>query len=244
VSRKDPAQVASLKDKRQWTIQILGRKHSRRKEKWARKPWCMQGTPWYPVGPEENEEEGSRGWGWWREWVLLTFLPQIKPLLSSSAESQKYFLLVILFIYISNVIPFPVSPPQNPYPIPPPCWFYEGAPPPTCPLPLHHPSIPLPWVIVPPQDQGVPLPLMPEKAILCYICSWSHRSFHVCYSVGGLAPGSSGGGVWLVDIVVLPMGLQTPSAPSVPPLNSPLGSPSSIQWLATCIHICIDLALA
>jgi hypothetical protein len=32
--------------------------------------------------------------------------------------------------------------------------------------------------------------------------------------VGGLVPGSSGG-YWLVHIVVLPMGLQTPSAPWV-----------------------------
>jgi hypothetical protein len=32
--------------------------------------------------------------------------------------------------------------------------------------------------------------------------------------VGGLVPESSGG-VWLVDIVVFPMRLQTPSAPSV-----------------------------
>jgi len=32
--------------------------------------------------------------------------------------------------------------------------------------------------------------------------------------VGGLVPGSSGG-VWLVDIVILPMDLQTPSATSV-----------------------------
>jgi hypothetical protein len=34
------------------------------------------------------------------------------------------FLLVILFIYISNVIPFPIFPPQLPYSIP---CFYEGA---------------------------------------------------------------------------------------------------------------------
>ena len=47
------------------------------------------------------------------------------------------------------------------------------------------------------------------------------------FLVGGLVPGSSGrrgGGVLLVDIVVLPMGLQTPSAPSVLPLTPPLGS--------------------
>lgn len=31
--------------------------------------------------------------------------------------------------------------------------------------------------IKPSQDQVPPLPQMPDKAILCYICSWSHGSF-------------------------------------------------------------------
>jgi hypothetical protein len=49
---------------------------------------------------------------------------------------------------------------------------------------------------------------MPDKAILCYIYSWSHvNSF-----VDGFVLGSYWG-VWLVDIVVLPMELQTPSTP-------------------------------
>jgi hypothetical protein len=64
---------------------------------------------------------------------------------------------------------------------------------------------------------------MPDKAILCYICSWSHRSDHVNSLVGDLVPGSSGGGgglAGLIDIVVLSMGLQTPS---VLPLTPPLG---------------------
>jgi hypothetical protein len=47
---------------------------------------------------------------------------------------------------------------------------------------------------------------MPSKAILCYICGWSHGSLHVYSWVGALVPGSSGGaggggkGVWLVDV--------------------------------------------
>ena len=40
------------------------------------------------------------------------------------------------------------------------------------------------------------LPLIPNKAILCYMCGWSHESLHVYSLVGGLIPGSSGG---LVD---------------------------------------------
>ena len=48
--------------------------------------------------------------------------------------------------------------------------------------------------------------------------------------------------VWLVNIVVLPMKLQTPSTPSVFSLTLPLGSPCSIQWLVASIHICIGQA--
>jgi hypothetical protein len=56
--------------------------------------------------------------------------------------------------------------------------------------------------------------------------------------VGSLVPGSSGGGgVWLVDIL-LPMGFQTPSGPSVLSLTPPLGTPCSVQWLAMSIRIC------
>jgi hypothetical protein len=67
------------------------------------------------------------------------------------------------------------------------------------------------------------LPLMPYKAILCYICGRSHGSIYVYSLVCGLVPGSSEG-IWLVDNVVLPMGLQTPSAPSVLSLTLPLGT--------------------
>ena len=44
--------------------------------------------------------------------------------------------------------------------------------------------------------------------------------------------------------VVLPMGLQTPSDPSVLDLTSPLGSLSSAQCLAVCIGIFIGQVLA
>jgi hypothetical protein len=35
--------------------------------------------------------------------------------------------------------------------------------------------------------------LMSNKAILCYICIWSHRFLHVCSLVGGLVTGRSEG---------------------------------------------------
>jgi hypothetical protein len=46
----------------------------------------------------------------------------------------------------------------------------------------------------PSQDQGPLLPLMFDKAILCYICSWSH----VYTFVDSLVSGSSGGSGWLI----------------------------------------------
>jgi hypothetical protein len=50
--------------------------------------------------------------------------------------------------------------------------------------------------------------------------------------------------VWLVDIVVLPMGLQFPSAFSVLSLTPPLGSLGSVQRLIVSICICIGQVLA
>jgi len=67
------------------------------------------------------------------------------------------------------------------------------------------------------------------------ICDCSHR-----YSGdGGLVPESSEG--CLVDIVVLLMGLQTPSALSLTP---PLATPFSVQCLVASICLCLCQALA
>jgi hypothetical protein len=120
---------------------------------------------------------------------------------------------------------FPVSPQQTPSPTHP--RFYENTPPSTHPLLPHYPSIFLCWGIEPSKDQGPSLPLMPDKAILCYICSWSHGSLHVYSWVHGLVPGNSGEGVWFVAIV-FPVGLQTPLIPSVLFLTPPLGFLCSI----------------
>jgi len=122
------------------------------------------------------------------------------------------------------------------------CCFFEDAPTPTHPLPLQHLGSPLHWGNECSQDQGLLL-LMPDNAILCYICGWSHGSLHVYSWVGGLVPGSSRG-FWLIDIVLLPMGLQTPSTPSVLSLTPSLGSPFSSQCLAASIRIYISKALA
>ena len=74
---------------------------------------------------------------------------------------------------------------------------------PTNPLLLPGPGIPLHWGIEPSQDQGPLLPLMLGKAILCYICSWSHGTLHVYSLVGGLVPGRSGRSGWLILLFFL-----------------------------------------
>jgi hypothetical protein len=66
------------------------------------------------------------------------------------------------------------------------------------PLPPLHPRIPSQWGIDPSQGQGPLLPLIPDKAILCYICCWSHGSLYVYYLVGGLVSGNSPGSGWLI----------------------------------------------
>ena len=98
-----------------------------------------------------------------------------------------------------------------------------------------HPGTCLHWGIKPSQDQEPLLPLMSDKVILCYICSWNHGlvlSPWVLWTV------------WLVHIVVLPIRLQTPSAPSVLPLTAPLGTPWSVWLLAVSISLCSCQALA
>jgi hypothetical protein len=50
-------------------------------------------------------------------------------------------------------------------------------------------------------------------------------------------------GFWLVDIVVLLMGLQIPSTSSVLSVTRSLGTMCLIQWLGANIHLCICQAL-
>ena len=102
--------------------------------------------------------------------------------------------------------PFLVSPPETIYP-PSPC-FYEDVPQPIHPLPPPHPCIPLHWVIELSQDQGSLLLMMSNKAILCYLCSWSH-GYPLCTLWWWFSPWELWE-VWLVDIVVLPLRLETP----------------------------------
>jgi hypothetical protein len=106
-----------------------------------------------------------------------------------------------------------------------------GCTPPIYPLLPPHSHISLHWGIEPSQDQWPLLQLILDKAILWFICSWSHGSLNVESLVGGLVPGSS----WVL-VGCKPMGLQTPSTPSVLYLSLPLGSTCSVQWLAVSIR--------
>ena len=59
--------------------------------------------------------------------------------------------------------------------------------PPTHPLLLPGPGIPLYWAIESTQDQGPLLPLMTNQVLLSYICSQSHGPF---FFIGGLVLGT------------------------------------------------------
>ena len=101
-----------------------------------------------------------------------------------------------LCIYISNVIPFPGFISENPHPIPDSSASMRAFPYPPTPtsLPWHSPTLGHRTFTGP----RALLPLMPDKAILCYICRWSHESLHVYSLVGGLVRESSGVCGWLI----------------------------------------------
>jgi len=154
-----------------------------------------------------------------------------------------YFILNNLFIYISNVIYFPVFPSINPlsHPSSPASMrvLPHLPPTPTSPL-LHSPTLghqafPGPRVYsFTDVQQGHPLlhmwlePWVPPCVLFgCWVSPWEFW------------------GVWKIDIVVLPMGLQTPSATTSDlSLSPPLGTSFSLQWFAVsiCLYICQALA--
>ena len=162
-----------------------------------------------------------------------TLFHRLSQFLNFFLFSFFFFKMVILFTYNSCVFPLSSFPsfqfplPKPTIPSESPC-IYEGSPPAAHPLLWQCPSIPLLWVIEPPQNQGAPLPVMPAKAILCSISSWSLDSllwvlFGWCFSPWELW------GIWLIDIVVCPMWLQNSWDPIVLALTSPLGSPHSVH---------------
>ena len=118
---------------------------------------------------------------------------------------------------------------------PPETCFCEGPSPPThLLLPLCH-STHLHWGIEHSQDPGPVLPQMPDKEILCYICSWIHGFLHVYSVVGGLVLGSSEVYGWLILLFFLWGYKPLQFLQSFLYLTPPLGTPCSIQWLTADI---------
>ena len=105
-----------------------------------------------------------------------------------------FYWLFYLFTF-QMLSPSPSFPSRNPQSYLP--YLYEDA------LPPPRPSISLHWGIEPSWDQGSPLPLMPDKAILCYMSVSSHGTLHVYSLVGGLVPGSSGSSGWVILLFFL-----------------------------------------
>jgi hypothetical protein len=139
------------------------------------------------------------------------------PIITVTLSFKKKNWLFNLFTF-QMLSPFLASPPQTPIPSSPlplrGCF-------PTYPLLPQYPSIPLCWGIEPSQNKGLP-------SHWCQIM----RSFGT-YAAGAMDHPCVVFGWWfspwelqraqLVDIVLL-LGLQSPSAPSVPPQTLPLGS--------------------
>jgi hypothetical protein len=94
------------------------------------------------------------------------------------------------------------------------------------------------WGIDPSQDQGPFLPLMSNKSIHCYICSWGQGSIHMYSLVGSLVPGSSGVSGWLIFFFYL--WVTNPFSSFSSFSNASIG----VQWLAVNIHLCICQAVA
>jgi hypothetical protein len=156
--------------------------------------------------------------------------------LTEHSQSSCFFsfLLDIFSNYISNVIPFPSLPSQNPLSPPSP-----NPPTPTS-WPLHSPN----WGIEYLQDQEPLLPLTdgllghlllhmqlePQDPPRVFFDRWfSPRELW---------------GYWLVHIVVPPIGLQTLSVPWVLSLAPSLATLWSIYWVTVSIYFCTTQALA
>jgi hypothetical protein len=83
---------------------------------------------------------------------------------------------------------------------------------------------------------------MTNKAILCYICSWSYGSHHVCSFVGGVVPGSSGV-VLVSSYCYSSYGAANPFSSLGPFSSSSIGGcAQSNGWLRAPTSICQALA--
>jgi len=145
---------------------------------------------------------------------------------------DNYELWTFLFYWLFSLFTFQmlssftISPPQTPSLIPHNPCLYEGAPQPTCPISPQCPSIANTGSLSLHRTKGLPSHWCQIRSSFTTYAAGAMGPLHVYSLVGGLVPGSFGGYGWL--IVVLPMGFQIPSAPSVLLLTPPLGSPWSV----------------
>jgi len=160
--------------------------------------------------------------------ILLIWTHSLCPLVSLAKGLQCFLLSFILFIYISNVIPFPSLPSAYPLSHPPSSMRVLPH------LPTHscHTILAFPFAGSSSLQRTKGLPSH-WCQMLCYICSWSHGSLHVFSLVGGLVLVSLWRSGWLILLLFLwgwkPLHL----------LQSSIGSLCLVRWLTTIIHICI-----
>jgi len=131
------------------------------------------------------------------DWLLSHKLCDCSWLQNHLLDMRAQISLIEYFYLHFKCYPFSWFPiHKSPIPFPLPLLLWGCSPSPTTqPFQPPCPDILLHCRVQTCQHQGLLLQLVPNKAILCYIYSWSHRSVHV-YSLGrGLVPGSSG---WLV----------------------------------------------
>ena len=109
--------------------------------------------------------------------------------------------MVIFFIYFSNVIHLLCFPSANTLCHAPSFLFLRGC-------SANHTLLLSTLTLTNAEPQTftgprAPLPLIPDKAILCYIGSWSQGSFHVYSLLGVLVSGRSWGSGWLILLFLL-----------------------------------------
>jgi hypothetical protein len=159
-----------------------------------------------------------------------------KSLLKKCKYINSFILSDIFFIFHFKCYPFFSIPSRNSLYHPPSPCFYEDA---TIPLspPWHSPT--------PGQqtfhDQGPLLPLMSNRAILWYICSWTHEMLHKYSLVGGLVPESSKESGWLILLFFL--WVANPFSSISPFYNSSIRDhrDQSNGWLVASISVFVRL---
>jgi len=166
---------------------------------------------------------------------FLICIPWWLRILNISLFSKFIFLGYFMYLHFKN---YPISPSHIPLPLL--LWGHSHSHPPTpTATHWHYPKLGKQVFTrprtIPPIDSGEchPLPHM-----------WLESWVPPCILMfGGLVPGCSGG-IGLVEIIVLPMVLQTPPATSVFSQTPPMEFTCSVQCLAATILIYISRALA